>query len=134
MKALTIALDVSSVVYRKYALSYGVVAQLAERHTCTVKEEGSNPFDSTNLKFFDIMKLKQFLEAIQHHTKDIPNRDDLEVVFSVDDEGNEYKKAFYEPTLCKIESAISDSNYITAIEMLEDGEIEKEDINAICVL
>ena len=79
------------------------------------------------------MNLKQFLQAIEHHTKNIPNREDLEVVFSIDDEGNEYKKVHFEPTLCKVESSSSNSDYITAIQMLGDGEIEKEDVNAICI-
>jgi len=79
------------------------------------------------------MKLGKFLEAIEHHTKDIPNREDLEVVFSVDDEGNEYKKVHFEPTLCKIESANSNNDYIIAINMFGDGEIEKSEINALCI-
>jgi len=79
------------------------------------------------------MKLKKFLEAIYHHVKDIPNSDELEVIFSVDDEGNEYKKIHFEPSLCKIESADRNSDYIVAIDMLGDGEIEKEDVNAICI-
>lgn len=79
------------------------------------------------------MNLKQFLEAIQRQTKDIPNRDDLEVVFSVDDEGNEYRKVHFKPTLCKVESSSADSTYITEVETLGDGEIEKKDVNAICI-
>jgi len=82
---------------------------------------------------FDIMNLGQFLKAIEHHTKDISNREDMEVVFSTDDEGNDYKKVHYEPTLCKIESSDRNDDVIVTINMLGDGEIDKADVNAICI-
>lgn len=77
------------------------------------------------------MKLKQFLDHIHHHTKDIPNKDNLEVIFSIDDEGNEFKKVYFEPTLCKIENV--DSKNVNIVGFYEDNTIKKENINSICI-
>lgn len=79
------------------------------------------------------MNLGHFLELIEKKTKDIPNREELEVIFATDEEGNEYKKVYFEPTLCKVDSASSDSTYIIAIEMFDEGNIDKSEINAICI-
>lgn len=68
---------------------------------------------------------------IQHHTKDIPNAGELEVIFATDDEGNEYKKVRFEPTLCQINDPSNPS--LEVVGFYDDKDINKEDINAICI-
>ena len=78
------------------------------------------------------MKLKDFLEAIHHHTKDIPNADELEVIFSVDDEGNEYMKVHFEPTVCQIHNPNED-RWLEIVGYYDEDTIAKEDVNAIII-
>lgn len=77
------------------------------------------------------MKLKDFLEAIQETIKDIPDSDSLEVVYSSDDEGNEYLKVNFTPTLCKVENINEDRWLETTFP--EKVFVTREDVNAIII-
>lgn len=78
------------------------------------------------------MKLKEFLEAIHHHTKDIPNADELEVIFATDDEGNEYCKVHFEPALCQLHNSKED-RFLEIVGIYGEKNIDKRDINAIII-
>lgn len=78
------------------------------------------------------MKLKNFLKAIRKCTKDIPNADELEVIFSTDDEGNEYNKVIFDPALCQVHNLKND-RYLEIVGFYNGENIAKKDVNAIIV-
>lgn len=78
------------------------------------------------------MKLEKFLEHVQELTKNIPDRENLEVIFSVDDEGNEYRKVNLQPSLCEVEEDPQHS-WIKVIGFEDDPYLDQKDINAICI-
>ena len=77
------------------------------------------------------MKLKDFLEAIQETIKDIPDSDSLEVVYSSDDEENEYLKVNFTPILCKMKNINEDRWLETTFP--EKVFVTREDVNAIII-
>ena len=50
------------------------------------------------------MKLRNFLLNLNHHIKQNSDILDYEVIYSCDDEGNEFKKVYFEPTIGQFEN------------------------------
>lgn len=48
------------------------------------------------------MTLKVYLERLEHLIKQNPKVLNYQVIYSHDDEGNEYQKVYFEPSLCTI--------------------------------
>lgn len=70
------------------------------------------------------MKLKDFLKNINELVKQNKELLELEVVYSVDDEGNEFNKIIFTPTIGTYE----DGEFIAFKEDSHRG-----DLNAICI-
>ena len=70
------------------------------------------------------MKLKKFLEALELMIKSNPKILELDIVYSIDDEGNEFKKVYFEPT-------IGIYNEDEGLFYTED--VQNSYINAICI-
>lgn len=77
------------------------------------------------------MTLKEFKEAIERAVENIPDADSLEVVYSADDEGNEYLKVNFTPTLCKVKNITEDR----FLEVTFPGGVtpHRKQINAIMI-
>ena len=75
------------------------------------------------------MKLKTFLEGIKLAVSHIENWEELEVVYSTDDEGNSYQKVYFDPTIGFFD--IDDEEfYSEGTERWDEGELES---NSICI-
>lgn len=72
------------------------------------------------------MKLTKYIETLQELLKE---HGDLELIYSTDDEGNEYRKLHYEPCVVNY---ISSDNYIIHEDDLEEWE-ESDYQKVICV-
>lgn len=73
------------------------------------------------------MKLLEYIEKLQALAQE---HGDLELVYSVDDEGNYFRKVGFHPS----EGLFRDNEFVSAT-MFEDYEIDNipENINAICI-
>lgn len=49
------------------------------------------------------MKLKEYLENLNHHVAQKPEILEFEVVYATDEEGNSYKKVVFEPCIIYFE-------------------------------
>jgi len=77
------------------------------------------------------MTLKEFLEAIQRTIENLPDSENLEVVYSADDEGNEYLKVNFTPTLCKVENI--DEDRFLEITFPNNVTPGRDQVNAIMI-
>lgn len=71
------------------------------------------------------MKLSEFVGDLQQLMIDNPANAELSVVFSTDDEGNEFRKIHFAPSLGTYDEHSGD--------FYTDEEMEKQEINAVCV-
>ena len=73
------------------------------------------------------MKLLEYIEKLQAIAQEYG---DLELVYSVDDEGNCFNRVDYNPSV-----GLFRDNDFTGIAMFEDFEIDNvpENINAVCI-
>jgi hypothetical protein len=74
------------------------------------------------------MKLKEYLEELNKLVEEKPNLLNLEIVYSVDDEGNVYKRVYYSPTV-----GFYTPNDFIPENQFEVFEIEEGNVNAICI-
>lgn len=72
-----------------------------------------------------VSEVIQFLKEIQKE------HGDLECWYSSDDEGNSFRKLFYEPSVCYVDSY--GETYGTN-EDLEYADLKPEDVRKICVV
>lgn len=66
------------------------------------------------------MTLKEYIDRLNKLAKDLPSALKLEVVYSSDDEGNNYNKVYYSPEV------------VNSDDMLDSYRL-KEDTNYVCV-
>lgn len=74
------------------------------------------------------MKLKEFLENLNNLVKEDPKSLDLEVIYSIDDEGNAFRSVYFEPTKGRF-----DSDEFLSGDQLEERDRDESEINAICI-
>ena len=74
------------------------------------------------------MKFKEFLNKLNKYAQENPERLELDVITSIDDEGNGFNLVEYAPS----EGVFEDGEWIGSGE-LKDYNRNKDDINAICV-
>ena len=72
------------------------------------------------------MKLKQYLKELNKLIKDNPEALNMEVVYSIDDEGNGFQKVEFAPGLGNFEGRYKG-------EFTTKDELRDEKINAICI-
>lgn len=78
------------------------------------------------------MKLKEYIDKLNQLIEDYPKALGMEVIYSHDDEGNEYQKLWASPTLCQVED-IKTSRFIEIVGFNGDEDILIEYCNAVCI-
>jgi len=76
------------------------------------------------------MILKVYLERLEHLIKQNPKILNHQVIYSHDDEGNEYQKVYFEPSLCTIKDL--SQQYLELEEPIYDVTDETE-TNAVII-
>ena len=73
------------------------------------------------------MKLKEYIENLQQI---VDKEWDLEIIYSKDDEWNEYQKVIYEPSIFYIKPS---DYYVDEVYKEDEDEIEDDMIKAVCI-
>jgi hypothetical protein len=86
------------------------------------------------------MKYKEYLEKANQLAKDFPTSLEMEIIYSIDDEGNDYHKLYSTPTITQIEDLNQRSLELVGFfdetqksQSLKDQDIALVDCNAICI-
>ena len=74
------------------------------------------------------MKLKEFIKQLEELVEKNPEYREFEVVYSVDDEGNQYFPVEYEPSI----GLYRDGEFYCSHE-LKDFDLASEKPNSICI-
>lgn len=75
-----------------------------------------------------MITLKDYVEKLNDFIKENPETLELMVVYGVDDEGNDYKPIVYTPSKGKF-----DKNEFIPFVNFEDYDLNKEDVNSVCI-
>jgi len=79
------------------------------------------------------MTVREYLNSIILMVKNNPEIENYEVVYARDDEGNQFDKVIFTPTLMQM-SNINDSRDLEQVYIAEDSVmLPGEDYNAICI-
>jgi len=79
------------------------------------------------------MILREYLNSIILMIKNNPEIENYEVVYARDDEGNQYDKVVFTPSLMQM-SNINDSRDLEQVYIADDSVmLPGEDYNAICI-
>jgi hypothetical protein len=79
------------------------------------------------------MVLREYLNSILMMIKNNPEIENYEVVYARDDEGNQYDKVVFTPSLMQM-SNIDDARDLEQVYIAEDSVmLPGEDYNAICI-
>lgn len=74
------------------------------------------------------MKVSEMIKNLQEF---MDEHGDLDCYYAVDDEGNDFKPVYYDPSLCYTSE---DSEYVYTLEDLEWFPDDPENYTAICVV
>ena len=77
------------------------------------------------------MKLRDYIENLNKFVEENPEALELEVIYSSDDEGNDFSRVHYTPS-----KGIFEGGYrgeFISLEQLDDWCREKSEINAVCI-
>lgn len=74
------------------------------------------------------MTLKEFIENLNEFVRENPETLDMQVITSMDDEGNEFNLVHYTPS----KGIYEDGEFITS-DQYEDYERNSSEANAVCV-
>lgn len=77
------------------------------------------------------MTVKDYLEKLQELVLKSPECLDWEIIYSSDDEGNEYQKVNYAPSKIEIDN-IGDNRFLERV-YLEDDETPSTNYNAVII-
>lgn len=77
------------------------------------------------------MKLKDYINNLNALVKLYPEALEMEVIYSSDDEGNNYQKISFAPSLCQVHSLADWNLEIVGNYAPEDAGIAREDCNAV---
>lgn len=77
------------------------------------------------------MTLKQWMEQLNKLVQENPEVRDYDLIYSTDDEGNDFHRVISDPTLVQVENLNERSLRIVGFK--GDFEINDEDCNAICI-
>ena len=78
-----------------------------------------------------MITLKQWMEQLNKLVQQYPEIGDHVLIYSIDDEGNEYHKVMSDPTLVQVHNLNERSLEIVGFK--DDPDIADEDCNAICI-
>ena len=79
------------------------------------------------------MKFKDFLENLEELLEDHPEVTNYEVIYSTDEEGNEYFPVYFDPSIGRFEKDSGLLLQFTGIEEFKDLELDDSDANAVCI-
>lgn len=79
-----------------------------------------------------MLLLKDYLKSLQELIKKYPEAIEYTVIYSHDDEGNEFQKVGAEPTLCQIEN-INFYRHLELVGYLDEENIDRKDCNAVII-
>ena len=74
------------------------------------------------------MTLKEYIEGLQEFVKENPDALELEVITSIDDEGNGYNAVYYGPS-----KGHYDGDDYSPVSSFEEYGLDNDDINSVCV-
>jgi hypothetical protein len=74
------------------------------------------------------MTLKEYIEGLQEFVKENPDALELEVITSIDDEGNGYNPVYYGPS-----KGHYDGGDYSPVSSFEEYGLDNDDINSVCV-
>ena len=75
------------------------------------------------------MTLKEYIRNLNNLVKENPGALDLEVIYSIDDEGNAFHKVHIEPTI----GYLDEDGGFKSIEQFEDWDRDDSDVNSVCI-
>ena len=77
------------------------------------------------------MKLREYLKYLNEFVNNDPNTLEMEVIYSADDEGNDYQRVNNFPVSCQTHDV--DKYYMEIVGWEGDDDISHEDLNAVCI-
>ena len=83
-----------------------------------------------------MLLLKDYLENLNKFVKEFPEALEYQVIYSHDDEGNEYQRVINEPTLCQLEEPNQKSYRFLELVGFYDNNcmnIDRKDCNAVII-
>ena len=80
------------------------------------------------------MKVKDYLNHLNKIIKENPQIKEYELIYSIDDEGNEYNKVNNLPAIVQVEN-IEENRFLEIVGFYENGceDINKKDCNALII-
>ena len=83
-----------------------------------------------------MLLLKDYLKSLQELVEEYPEALEYQVIYSQDDEGNEYQRVISEPTLCQLEEPNQKSYRFLELVGFYDNNcmnIDRKDCNAVII-
>jgi hypothetical protein len=77
------------------------------------------------------MTVKEYVHILDSLIRKHPEIANFQVVFSSDNEGNDYQLVYQEPTLCQIHNP--NTSYVEMVGFQGDETIDNKDLNALCI-
>lgn len=77
------------------------------------------------------MKLKEYIRELNKLVIEYPEAYELPVIYSEDDEGNNYHHVIYSPAMFQVHDV--NQYYLEVVGKLGDDNIAREDCNVICI-
>lgn len=77
------------------------------------------------------MKLKEYIRELNKFVQEYPEAYELPVIYSEDDEGNNYHHVIDSPAMFQVHDVTQ--YYLDVVGRLGDIGIAREDCNAICI-
>lgn len=78
------------------------------------------------------MTLAEYIKGLNALIKRNPIAKDLTVIYSSDEEGNEYKRVIFSPAIAQVHD-IEEERWIELVGFYGEDDIEIEDCNAVCI-
>lgn len=77
------------------------------------------------------MTLREYIKTLQEFLQENPKLADATVIYSGDDEGNDFHEVDFEPTMGFFEDDCQD---FVPLEQFDDADFDPdEDVNAVCI-
>ena len=76
------------------------------------------------------MKLKDYIKSLKQIEKKYG--DNLDLIYSIDEEGNGFKKVFYSPSVKYVSKKTLENGYFDCMDM-EDNKTTDKDIAVVCI-
>ena len=82
----------------------------------------------------NVLTVKDLINSLQKLIEEFPECENYQIIYSHDDEGNEYQRVINTPTLCQIENPLQKSyRFLEVVGYYNNKDIVKEDCNAVMI-